>query len=68
MIIKASRIATGRTRNNLAFPDRSLMDPTFSTRSSNSNARKNVATHGNAKALDNTAHNLLSLHMEMQRP
>ena len=34
--MKASTIATGRTRNNLAFPDRSLMDPTFSTRSSNS--------------------------------
>lgn len=40
---KASRIATGRTKNNLAFPERSLIVPTFSTSSSTSEARKNVA-------------------------
>lgn len=39
---KASKIATGRTKNSLAFPERSLTTPTFSISSSTSKATKKV--------------------------
>ncbi|BAT14381.1 Os11g0546150 [Oryza sativa Japonica Group] len=44
---KASKKASGRTRKSLAFPEMSLIVPTFSAISSNSEARKYVSPRSN---------------------